>query len=56
LPNISKTFECNRVAPPLEIENYIKENENPQTRRKTILHQRLLESYLVVENENRKIH
>jgi hypothetical protein len=34
LPNISQTLQGNRFAPPLEIENYKKENEKQQTRRK----------------------
>jgi hypothetical protein len=56
LLNISQTLQGNRFAPPLEIENYIKENEKWNSTRKTISHQRLLESYLVVEYENRQIH
>jgi hypothetical protein len=52
LPNISKTLQGNRFAPHLEIEDYIKENENEQTRRKAISHKRLL----VGENENRQIY
>ena len=56
LPNKATGIQGNRFAAPLEIEKYITENENEQTRRKTLSHQRLFESYLSGLNEHRPIH
>ena len=44
-----------RFAKPVQIEDYIFENENKATRRKTLSHQKLFESYLEEQNELRAI-
>ena len=44
-----------RFAKPVQIGDYIYENENKATRRKTLLHQKLFESYLEEQNELRAI-
>ena len=44
-----------RFAKPVQIENNMYENENKATRRKTLSHQKLFESYLEEHNELRAI-
>ena len=45
-----------RFTEPVEIEQYIHENENKRTRQKTLSHQKLFESYLEEQSEARAIH
>ena len=45
------SLQVNRFATPVEIDRYIEANENDKTRQKTICHQKLLETYLIQNNE-----